>query len=91
REALPAELVSVIDQELKTLRTTSRAVHSLSSILDAELAILDRVYYKGNSQHRSGIFWKRAAEIRRLARRVHNAKLGGLIDAFRELFFFDPK
>ncbi|KZO95176.1 hypothetical protein CALVIDRAFT_599328 [Calocera viscosa TUFC12733] len=91
RGVLPPELISVIDLELKTLRTTSRTTHSLSSVLDAEFALLDRVYYKGNSQHRSGIFWKRAAEIRRLARRAHDVKLEGLIDKFRESFFADPK
>ncbi|KZT59783.1 hypothetical protein CALCODRAFT_515884 [Calocera cornea HHB12733] len=91
RGTLPPELISLIDLELKNFRTTSRAVHALSSVLDAEFKLLDRVYYKGNSQHRSGLFWKRAAEIRRLARRVHDIRLEGLIDEFRESFFADPK
>lgn len=45
----------------------TRALAALTTHLTNELALLDRLHYKGQSQHRNSLFWRRVEEVRRVA------------------------
>src|SRR6266436_1779555 len=59
-----------IDSVLKELKSCSRRLQTTFSAYHDELQILERLFYKGKNQHRSALFWKRAAEMKRYGERL---------------------
>src|SRR5882762_8290942 len=59
-----------IDSVLKDLKSCSRRLQNVFSSYHDELQLLERLYYKGKNQHRSALFWKRAAEMKRYGERL---------------------
>ena len=76
-----------IDTLLKTLKTCSRRMQTAFSTFHDELQILERLYYKGKNQHRSALFWKRAAEIKRYGERLDGMGLPDVLALLRCSFF----
>jgi len=78
---------SAVDAFLKPLKTTCRRLHAVSTTLSNEEQLLNRVFYKGKNQHRSALFWRKAADLRRFAERVRRLKIAETADALRFSFF----
>lgn len=76
-----------IDAVLKDLRRCAKTLSSASLNFSDECRILERLYYKGRNQHRSGLFWKRVQEIRRYAARLNPTVILGILEDFRSSFY----
>jgi len=68
--AVDATRYVAVDSFLKKLKNHSRQLNETLSTLQADLRVLERIYYKGKNQHRSALFWRRVPELRRLGRRM---------------------
>ncbi|KAG0245034.1 hypothetical protein BGW41_004291 [Actinomortierella wolfii] len=53
----------------------------------AEVAILERLYYKNKSQHRQAAHFQKLHECRRLASRIRDLNLAGILDVFVRDFY----
>jgi hypothetical protein len=87
RKVLDASLYSSIDSFLKPLKATTRRLQVASTTMANEEQLLQRIYYKGKNQHRSALFWRRTAEIRRYAQRTKDLNLADLLHRLRCSFF----
>ncbi|KAH9996915.1 hypothetical protein BJV77DRAFT_986954 [Russula vinacea] len=54
-----------------------------------ELAVLERIYYINNNQHRPALFWQRVVEARRYSRRLRSLDVPSLVDGLRRSFYGD--
>ncbi|KAI0277205.1 hypothetical protein BGY98DRAFT_643847, partial [Russula aff. rugulosa BPL654] len=52
-----------------------------------ELAVLERIYYLNNNQHRPALFWQRIVEARRYSRRLRSLDVPSLVDGLRRSFY----
>ncbi|KAJ6547518.1 hypothetical protein B0H19DRAFT_953189 [Mycena capillaripes] len=87
KNSLDSALHPHIDAALKQLKSCARSLQPILSTFSDELQILHRLYYKGKNQHRSALFWRRAAEMRRYGDRVEELSLSSLVDSLRYSFF----
>jgi hypothetical protein len=87
KSSLPASRHASIDAALKALKASSRRLQTAFALLNDELRILERLYYKGKNQHRSALFWKRVLEVRRYSRRLSEISLLEVVESFRLAFF----
>ncbi|KAF7338331.1 DUF4477 domain-containing protein [Mycena venus] len=87
KNSLDVTLHPQIDATLKQLKTCARSLQSVLSTFSNELQILHRIHYKGKNQHRSALFWRRVAEMRRYGDRVEELSLLSLVDSLRYSFF----
>ncbi|KAF7363403.1 DUF4477 domain-containing protein [Mycena sanguinolenta] len=87
KNSLDATLHSEIDASLKQLKSCARSLQPVLSTFTDELQILHRIHYKGKNQHRSALFWRRVAEMRRYGDRLEELSLLSLVDSLRYSFF----
>ncbi|KAJ6502592.1 hypothetical protein C8R45DRAFT_896163 [Mycena sanguinolenta] len=87
KNSLDANLHAEIDASLKQLKSCARSLQPVLSTFIDELQILHRIYYKGKNQHRSALFWRRVAEMRRYGDRVEELSLSTIVDSLRYSFF----
>lgn len=87
RSALDHTLISLVDDALKVLRTTSRRLARAFSAHATEARILSRLYYKGNNQHRNAMFWRRVLECKRVIERIERLGPNDIIEPLRETFY----
>lgn len=87
RKSLDHSIYSSIDSFLKPLKGTSRRLQVVSTVLANETQLLQRIFYKGKNQHRSALFWRRAAEIRRYSERLRGIDLTDFVFRLRCSFF----
>ncbi|KAI0341705.1 hypothetical protein BDW22DRAFT_264895 [Trametopsis cervina] len=87
RDSLAADKHSAVDGILKELKQCTRRLQTALASQHVDLQVLERLYYKGNNQHRTALFWRRVAEIRRLGRRLESADVHGLIESLRVSFW----
>lgn len=87
RQTLAPDLYAIIDSILKDLKICARRLQAAFTSHQAELRVLERLYSKGNNQHRTALFWRRVADVRRCGRRVDETKLPELVDRFRLSFW----
>ncbi|KAI0082715.1 hypothetical protein K474DRAFT_1670903 [Panus rudis PR-1116 ss-1] len=85
----PSQCVS-LDAVLKDLKTCTRRLQAAASSQQTELQVLRRLYYKGNNQHRTALFWRRVAEIRRYGNRLETLNIPSAIEALRLSFWGSP-
>lgn len=86
RSSVPAHLHPRIDALLKELRNISRRLRAPLASCSDELCILERLYYKGKNQHRTAIFWRHVAEMRRYGSRLIELDVSGLVNNLRRTF-----
>ncbi|KAJ7273667.1 hypothetical protein B0H12DRAFT_1007421 [Mycena haematopus] len=87
KKVLDATLHPQVDASLKQLKSCARSLQPVLSTFTDELQILHRIYYKGKNQHRSALFWRCVAEMRRYGDRVEELSLLSLVDSLRYSFF----
>ncbi|TFK42622.1 hypothetical protein BDQ12DRAFT_676510 [Crucibulum laeve] len=87
RSALPQHLHGEIDLFLKDLKIDTRRLQSVVAAHTDESQILERIYYKGKNQHRSALFWRRVAEIRRYCDSLRNVNISAVVNRLRYCFF----
>lgn len=87
RRDLSTSLHPHVDSALKTARQCAQKLAPLEPHLEDELRVLERLYYKGVNQHRMALFWRRVEEVRRLGRRVHEARVLGVTEDLRYAFY----
>ncbi|KAF7304846.1 DUF4477 domain-containing protein [Mycena kentingensis (nom. inval.)] len=88
KASLPPDVLPHIDAALKQTKVSSRALRPILSTFNDELLVLHRLFYRGNNQHRTAIFWQRVSEMRRYAERLEELHLTDILDSLR-LSFFD--
>ncbi|KAF8610087.1 hypothetical protein BDV93DRAFT_549938 [Ceratobasidium sp. AG-I] len=71
---------------LKSLKSGHKNVRSSQNQLFAEMHILERVYYKGKNQHGLALFWRSVVSVRRMASRIHETNIPGLLEVLASLF-----
>jgi len=76
-----------LDSVLKDLKSCSRRLQSVFSAYHDELQILERLFYKGKNQHRSALFWKRAAEMKRYCERLDTLGFPDMFALLRSSFY----
>ncbi|KAL1744539.1 hypothetical protein HDZ31DRAFT_82595 [Schizophyllum fasciatum] len=87
RTQVDKNLHTAVDAALRDLKKFSRRLHSTFDAFSEELQVLDRVFYKGKNQHRSALFFRRVADIRKFSQRISQYNAPQIIDAFRCSFF----
>ncbi|CAL1704842.1 unnamed protein product [Somion occarium] len=80
---------SLVDSILKDLKICSRRLQTAFHSQQVDLQVLERLYYKGNNQHRSALFWRRIEEIRRYTPRLTDQRTQTVVDELR-LSFWGP-
>lgn len=87
RSDLPSRLYPQVDSVLKDLKACTRRLQSAALSQRIELQILDQLYYRGNNQHRSALFWNRIEETRRYGKRLEKLGVPDTVEAFRVAFW----
>ena len=82
RSALEASYYPAIDTVLKQLKTCSRRLQAALASHRAELQILERLYYKGKNQHRTTIFWRHVADMRRFGGRLDETHIDDVVETY---------
>ncbi len=89
RASLDSSKHPVINVFLKSLKSHTRTLSALFAQHATELAVLERIYYLNNNQHRPALFWKRVIEARRYSRRLRSLDVHSLVDSLRRSFYGD--
>ena len=89
RASLESSKHSFINAYLKSLKLHLRTLNALFSQHATELAVLERIHYINNNQHRPALFWQRVVEARRYSRRLRSRDVPSLVDALRRSFYGD--
>ena len=76
-----------VDIFLKDFKSRARNLNTLLELYTVELAVLERLYYKGNNQHNASLFWKRVSEMRRYGKRFQDMEIGVTVQTLRGLFY----
>lgn len=87
RASLSSASHSIVDVILKDLKICTRRIQAALSSHRAELQVLEKLYYKGNNQHRTALFWRRVSDIRRCGRRVDEIQLQEVVERLRQSFW----
>ncbi|KAI0273365.1 hypothetical protein BC834DRAFT_816340 [Gloeopeniophorella convolvens] len=90
RAELDTSKHSAVDAFLKSLKQHTRTLSALYSQHTTELAVLERIYYINNNQHRAALFWKRVVEARRYALRLKSLGVLAHVNALRAAFYGSP-
>ena len=90
RASLESSRHTVVDAFLKSLKLHTRKLSALLAQHDTEVAVLERIYYINNNQHRAVLFWKRVVEARRYSRRLKSCDVSSLINGLHRSFYSDP-
>lgn len=78
---------SGINPILKQLKSCTRRLQTALAAHALELRVLERLYYKGKNQHRTALFWRNVAEMRRYGERVEGMGLYDLVERMRVAFW----
>jgi hypothetical protein len=78
-----------INAFLKYLKLNTRTLTALFAQHATELAVLERLHYLNNNQHRPALFWQRVIEARRYSRRLRSFDVLSLVDGLRRSFYGD--
>lgn len=78
---------SNIDSALKDFKLCIRRIQTVFASFQVELQLLDRLYYRGNNQHRTALFWRRIIEARRYGNRILAMDIHTKLDGVRMLFW----
>ncbi|KAH9966901.1 hypothetical protein BC827DRAFT_1124309 [Russula dissimulans] len=89
RPSLDSSKYPAINVFLKSLKRHARTLSALFAQHGTELAVLERLYYLNNNQHRPALFWQRIAEARRYSRRLRSLNVPSLVDGLRRSFYGD--
>jgi len=89
RASLDPSKYPTINAFLKSLKRHARTLSPLFAQHATELAVLERLYYLNNNQHRPALFWQRVAEARRYSRRLRSLDVPLLVDGLRRAFYGD--
>jgi hypothetical protein len=89
RATLDSSKHQSIDVFLKSLKLRARTLDLLFAQHATELAVLERLYYLNNNQHRQALFWQRIVEARRYSRRLGSLYVPLLVDGLRRSFHGD--
>jgi hypothetical protein len=89
RASLESSNRPFINAYLKSLKLHLCTLKALFSQHATELAVLERIYYINNNQHRPALFWQRVVEARRYSRRLRSLDVPSLVDALRPSFYGD--
>jgi hypothetical protein len=89
RTSLDSSNHSYVNVFLKSLKLNTRALGALFAQQATELAVLERLHYLNNNQHRPALFWQRVIEARRYARRLRSLDVPSLLDGLRRSFHGD--
>ncbi|TCD69742.1 hypothetical protein EIP91_006509 [Steccherinum ochraceum] len=87
RSDLPQHSHSSVDSVLKDLKTCARRLQAAMNSQRIELRILDQLYYKGNNQHRTALFWNRIEEVRRYRKRLEQLEVYETVESLRTSFW----
>ena len=87
RSTLDASIHSSIDSALKDLKQCTKRLQTALATQQVDLQVLEKLYYKGNNQHRTALFWRRVSDIRRFGRRLEGADVYGLVETFHLSFW----
>ncbi|KAI5900326.1 uncharacterized protein SCHCODRAFT_02483173 [Schizophyllum commune H4-8] len=87
RSQVDRDLHPAVDTALRDLKKFSRRLHATFDAFSEELQVLDRVFYKGKNQHRSALFWRRVADIRKFSQRIAEYNAPQNVDSCRCSFF----
>ncbi|GJE87206.1 hypothetical protein PsYK624_032890 [Phanerochaete sordida] len=89
RASLDAAQQAGIDRVLKDLKSCTRKLQAAFASYHVELQVLERLYYKGNNQHRHALFWRRVADVRRFGKRLESVQIHENIETLRLAFWGD--
>ncbi|KAI0247928.1 hypothetical protein BJV78DRAFT_1102521, partial [Lactifluus subvellereus] len=78
-----------INAYLNSLKPHPRTLNALFTQYAPELAVLERIYYINNNQHRPALFWHRVVEAQRYSRRLRSLDVPSLVDGLRRSFYGD--
>jgi len=87
RTSLDSSKYTSVDVFLKSLKSHTRKLNALFAQHTTELAVLERIYYLNNNQHRPALFWQRIVEARRYSRRLRSLDVPSLVDGLRRSFY----
>ena len=87
RDTLEVKNHSLVDSVLKELKQCTKRLQAAFTSQQVDLQILERLYYKGNNQHRTALFWRRVSDIRRFGRRMASADIYRVVEAIRLSFW----
>ena len=89
RASLDSSKYSSVNVFLKSIKLHTRTLSALFAQHATELAVLERIYYLNNNQHRPALFWQRVVEARRYSRRLKSLDVLSLVDGLRRTFHGD--
>ena len=89
RASLDSSKHSYVNIFLKSLKLNTRTLGALFAQHATELAVLERLYYLNNNQHRPALYWQRITEARRYSRRLRSLDVPLLVDDLRRSFHGD--
>ncbi|KAH9989054.1 hypothetical protein BJV74DRAFT_838583 [Russula compacta] len=89
RASLDSSKYASVNAFLKSLKLHTRTLSALFAQHTTELAVLERLYYINNNQHRPALFWQRIVEARRYSRRLRSLDVLLLVDGLRRSFHGD--
>ena len=89
RASLDSSKHPSVNAFLKSLKLHTRKLGALFAQHATELAVLERLHYLNNNQHRPALFWQRVIEARRYSRRLRSLDVPALVDGLRRSFFGD--
>jgi hypothetical protein len=89
RASLDSSNHSYVNLFLKSLKLNTRTLSALFAQHATDLAVLERLYYLNNNQHRPALFWQRVIEARRYSRRLRSLNVPSLVDGLRRSFHGD--
>jgi len=87
RTSLSQAKHSIVDTQIKELRSSSRRLQLALGAHSDESQVLERLYYKGKNQHRGALFWRRVVEVRRYSSRLSGMHIDNVINILRYSFF----
>ena len=86
RASLDSSKYFSVNVFLKSIKLHTRTLSALFAQHATELAVLERIYYLNNNQHRPALFWQRIVEARRYSRRLKSLDVPSLVDGLRRTF-----
>ena len=89
RASLDSSKHPSVNAFLKSLKLHTRKLGALFAQHATELAVLERLHYLNNNQHRPALFWQRVIEAQRYSRRLRSLDVPSLVDGLRRSFFGD--
>lgn len=87
RAGLDPASCDAVNAFLKIFKGHVRRAQTAFSLHADEVAILERLFYKGKNQHRSSLFWQRVSEMRRYGHRLQEMRTCDLSEALRISFY----